>query len=102
VLLLNTVLTVRAHSPASHAKQGWEEFTDHVLRVLSHSQRSLVFVLWGAHAQRKRDLIQPQHVLIESTHPSPLSAHRGFFGSRPFTRINEALLNKGFEPIRWV
>jgi uracil-DNA glycosylase len=102
VLLLNTVLTVRAHSPASHSKHGWEAFTDQVLSVLSHAKQPLVFVLWGAHAQRKRDLIQAHHVLIESPHPSPLSAHRGFFGSRPFTAINGALQRLGSEPIHWV
>ncbi len=100
VLLLNTVLTVRAHEPNSHQNKGWEQFTT---RVIEHvNQRPHVaFVLWGKPAQQKRGLLDDRHLVIESAHPSPLSAHRGFFGSRPFSRINEFLESTGEKPIDW-
>lgn len=102
VLLLNTVLTVRAHEPASHKKHGWEEFTDAVIRTVGSRTSPVVFVLWGAPAQKKKRLIDTtRHIVLESAHPSPLSAYRGFFGSRPFSRINEALRAHGFTEIDW-
>jgi len=102
VLLLNTVLTVRAHSPASHKGKGWEKFTDAVIRKVGEKPDRVVFVLWGAHAQKKRPLIEgSQHVTVESAHPSPLSAKNGFFGSRPFSKINAALRAAGKPEIDW-
>ena len=102
VLLLNTVLTVREGQPQSHAKQGWEEFTDAVIRTLGQqATRRIVFVLWGKQAEKKRALIGSSHTTIISAHPSPLSASRGFFGSRPFSHINRALENSGQSPIDW-
>jgi uracil-DNA glycosylase len=102
VLLLNPVLTVRAGQAGSHRGLGWERFTDAVLNILSRRPDRLVFVLWGHDAQRKRSLIDTRkHVIIESVHPSPLSARRGFFGSRPFSRINAALAEFGRPPIDW-
>ncbi len=102
VLLLNTVLTVEQNRPASHAQQGWEYFTDGVIRLLSEKKEFLVFVLWGAHAQKKKVLIDLQkHKIIESPHPSPLSAHRGFLGSKPFSKINRLLQDAGLAPIDW-
>jgi uracil-DNA glycosylase len=102
VLLLNTTLTVRAHEAASHQRKGWETFTDRVLEAVDAQPRTVVFILWGASARRKRALIDTsRHVVIESPHPSPLSAHRGFFGSRPFSRANEALVAAGREPVDW-
>ena len=102
VLLLNTVLTVRAHTAASHAGHGWERFTDHIIRLLGARERPLAFILWGSPARRKRSLItNPRHLIIESPHPSPLSAHRGFFGSRPFSRVNDFLVQAGETPITW-
>jgi uracil-DNA glycosylase len=102
VLLLNTVLTVRAHSPASHKGKGWEKFTDAVIRKVGEKPDRVVFVLWGAHAQKKRPLIEgDQHVTVESAHPSPLSAKNGFFGSRPFSKINAALRAAGKPEIDW-
>ena len=102
VLLLNTVLTVRANEPASHKKHGWEEFTDAVIRTVGSRTSPVVFVLWGAPAQKKKRLIDTtRHIVLESAHPSPLSAYRGFFGSRPFSRINEALRAHGFAEIDW-
>ncbi|OQA82331.1 MAG: Uracil-DNA glycosylase [Lentisphaerae bacterium ADurb.Bin242] len=102
VLLLNTVLTVRAHAAASHRNRGWEEFTDHVIHVLNERKKPVIFVLWGSPAQKKESLIDPQkHFVICSPHPSPLSAHRGFFGSRPFSRINEQLKRNGTPAIDW-
>ena len=102
VLLLNTVLTVRAGEAHSHQKQGWEPFTDAVIGALSASERPVVFVLWGAAARKKRRLVQgTQHVIIEGVHPSPLSAHRGFVGSRPFSAINQALQGLGHPPVDW-
>jgi len=102
VLLLNTVLTVRAHSPASHKGKGWEKFTDAVIRKVAEKSDRVVFVLWGGHAQKKRSLIEDgPHAIIESAHPSPLSAKNGFFGSRPFSKINAALREAGKPEIDW-
>ena len=102
VLLLNAVLTVRAHEAASHQKQGWETFTDEVIRVVSVKTERVVFILWGAYARKKRALVDLEsHVIIESAHPSPLSAHNGFFGTKPFSRTNEALVEAGREAIDW-
>ena len=102
VLLLNTTLTVRARSAGSHQKKGWEIFTDQVLRAVNDKPEPVVFLLWGSSARSKNQLIDAsRHTVIESPHPSPLSAHRGFFGSRPFSRANEALMAAGREPIDW-
>lgn len=102
VLLLNSVLTVRAHSAGSHRGKGWEVFTDRVIEVVAQKRERVVFVLWGNYARQKRALISaPQHFVIESPHPSPLAANRGFFGSRPFSRANEALVAVGIEPVDW-
>jgi uracil-DNA glycosylase len=101
VLLLNTTLTVRAGSAASHQGKGWETFTDQVIRAVNAKDHPVVFILWGSHARRKRALLDARHVVIESAHPSPLSAHNGFFGSRPFSRTNEALQRAGLKPIDW-
>jgi uracil-DNA glycosylase len=102
VLLLNTVLTVRAHSPASHKGKGWEKFTDAIIRKVAEKPDCVVFVLWGGHAQKKRPLIEGgNHVIVESAHPSPLSAKNGFFGSRPFSKINAALREGGKPEINW-
>ena len=101
-LVLNTVLTVRAHQANSHKDIGWEQFTDAAIRVLAEQDRPMVFVLWGKPAQRKKEMIHnPKHLVLESAHPSPLSAYRGFFGSRPFSRINEYLKENGLTPIDW-
>lgn len=103
VLLLNSVLTVEAGRAASHQGKGWETFTDRVIERLAAEQSQLVFVLWGSYAQKKGAFIdRKRHLVIESPHPSPLSAHRGFFGSRPFSRINDWLKKNGSEPIDWV
>jgi uracil-DNA glycosylase len=102
VLLLNTTLTVRAHQAASHQKHGWETFTDEVIRTVAAKDQRVVFILWGGAARRKKGLIdQTRHTVIESAHPSPLSAHNGFFGSRPFSRTNAALEAAGRTPIDW-
>lgn len=102
VLLLNTTLTVRAGQAASHQKHGWETFTDQVIRVVDAKADPVVFILWGSSARRKRELIDTtRHTIIESPHPSPLSAHNGFFGTRPFSRANAALVAAGREPIDW-
>ena len=102
VLLLNTVLTVEAGNPASHQNKGWELFTDCVIQRLSSHHNLLVFVLWGAHALKKTPLIDTsKHVILQAPHPSPLSAHRGFFGSKPFSKINTILLENKIQPIRW-
>ena len=102
VLLLNTTLTVRCAEAASHQGKGWETFTDRVLRVVSDKDHPVVFILWGASARKKKALLDlERHVVIESAHPSPLSAHNGFFGSRPFSRANAALHAAGLEPIDW-
>jgi uracil-DNA glycosylase len=102
VLLLNTSLTVRAHEAASHKNKGWEKLTDAIIKAVSAQERNVVFVLWGGHAQKKLPLIdQTRHTVIQSAHPSPLSAHNGFFGSKPFSRINSALEAAGQTPIDW-
>jgi uracil-DNA glycosylase len=102
VLLLNTTLTVRARQAASHQKKGWEVFTDEVIKAVAAKTDLVVFVLWGAAAGRKRDLIDTErHRVISAPHPSPLSAHRGFFGSKPFSAINRHLSEAGREPIDW-
>ena len=101
VLLLNSVLTVRAHSAASHAGKGWERFTDAVIRVLS-ARSNLVYILWGSYAQRKCEFIdRDNNLVLSSVHPSPLSASRGFFGNRHFSRANEYLAAHGKTPIDW-
>lgn len=103
VLLLNTVLTVRAHEANSHRNIGWEEFTDAAIRVLAEQDRPMVFILWGTPARRKKALIHnPKHLIVESPHPSPLSASGGFFGSRPFSRTNDYLVSCGLRPIDWM
>jgi uracil-DNA glycosylase len=102
VFLLNSTLTVRAHQAGSHQKKGWETFTDTVIHFLSESEDHLVFLLWGAYAQRKDELIDSgKHLVLNSVHPSPLSAHRGFFGNHHFSKANEYLINHGKTPISW-
>ncbi len=102
VLLLNAVLTVRAGQANSHQGKGWEQFTDAVLRAVNRLPTRVVFILWGAYARRKADLIDTtRHFIIQSAHPSPLSAHNGFFGSRPFSRANAALREAGLPEIDW-
>ena len=102
VLLLNTSLTVREGSAGSHAKKGWEEITDHIIRTVDDNTERCVFILWGAHAQAKKKLItQRHHAILEAPHPSPLSAYRGFFGSAPFSRTNVLLEEAGRAPIDW-
>lgn len=102
VLLLNATLTVEAHKAGSHQGRGWEEFTDAVIRLLAEKREHLVFILWGSYARKKGALIdRARHCVIESAHPSPLSARNGFFGSRPFARANEYLAKVGKEPIDW-
>lgn len=102
VLMLNTVLTVRAHQANSHQGIGWEEFTDAAILALNAQERPIVFILWGSPAQRKaRMLNNPQHLILKAPHPSPLSASRGFFGSRPFSRTNAFLEEHGLDPIDW-
>ena len=102
VLLLNTVLTVRAHQANSHRGIGWEEFTDAAIRILNEQDRPMVFILWGRPAQMKKSMLtNPNHLIIESPHPSPLSAYRGFFGSRPFSRTNKFLREHGIKEIDW-
>ena len=102
VLLLNTTMTVRADQAASHQGHGWEKFTDQIIRELSDKTEPIVFILWGASSRKKATLINQQHhVVIESAHPSPLSARHGFFGSRPFSQANAVLKENGREPINW-
>jgi uracil-DNA glycosylase len=102
VLLLNSTLTVRDGAPTSHAGQGWEAFTDEALKAVAARPDPVVFVLWGAYAQRKGAFLEgTKHLVIKSPHPSPLSSYRGFFGSRPFSRINTALERWGQAPIDW-
>ncbi|MGN0335208.1 MAG: uracil-DNA glycosylase [Lachnospiraceae bacterium] len=102
VLLLNTVLTVRAHQANSHRGIGWEEFTDAAIRILNEQDRPIVFLLWGKPAQTKRSMLNnPKHLILEAPHPSPLSAYRGFFGCHHFSRTNEFLEANGLEPIDW-
>lgn len=102
VLLLNTLLTVRAGEPFSHKEQGWERFTDEVIATLSREREHIVFILWGAPAGKKASLIDAQkHCILKSPHPSPLSAYRGFFGSKPFSKTNDYLIRYGITPIDW-
>ena len=102
VLLLNATLTVSEKSPGSHQKQGWEEFTDAVIKSLSDQKEHLVFILWGAYAQKKGGVIdESKHLVIRSPHPSPFSAHTGFFGSKPFSRCNDYLREHRQEEIAW-
>jgi len=102
VLLLNATLTVRAHEANSHKDLGWEQFTDFIIKEISDKKENVVFVLWGAFAQKKAGLIDAsKHFIIQSAHPSPFSVHKGFFGSRPFSKINQFLEEKGKEPINW-
>ena len=102
VLLLNTVLTVRAHQANSHRGIGWEQFTDAAIRILNEEDRPIVFILWGSPAQTKKKMLNnPKHLILEAPHPSPLSAYRGFFGSRPFSKTNEFLEKNGLAPIDW-
>lgn len=102
VLLLNAVLTVREGQPTSHAKLGWETFTDRVISELNKKEAPVVFLLWGAYAQRKAEIItNPLHKKLMSVHPSPLSASRGFFGCKHFSKTNQLLQNAGLEPINW-
>ncbi|MDO5615250.1 MAG: uracil-DNA glycosylase [Cruoricaptor ignavus] len=102
VLLLNATLTVKAHSPNSHKDLGWETFTDFIIKEISEKKENVVFVLWGAFAQKKEMLINPnKHFILKSAHPSPFSVHRGFFGSRPFSKINNFLNEKGKTEIAW-
>lgn len=102
VLLLNTVLTVEKGLAASHSKRGWEKFTDRIIELLNEKRDHLVFLLWGSHAQAKgRAIDRSRHLVLEAPHPSPLSAHRGFFGSRPFSQANAYLEANGLSPIDW-
>lgn len=101
VFLLNTVLTVRAHEANSHKKKGWEKFTDAVIRVVGEKPDPVIFVLWGKPAQTKKSLIDDRHYIIESAHPSPLSAKSGFFDSRPFSQVNNLLKDQGKPEIDW-
>jgi uracil-DNA glycosylase len=102
ILMLNAVLTVRAHTPNSHKDKGWETFTDAIIRKVNEKTDPVIFVLWGGYAQKKIKLIDTsRHTVIQSAHPSPLSARNGFFGSRPFSTINDALRRAGTPPIDW-
>ena len=101
VFLLNTVLTVAAGNAGSHRKKGWERFTDFIIKLLSQRQKHLVFILWGRDAQSKHKLITGDHLVLEAPHPSPLSAHTGFFGSKPFSQANNYLESNGLSPINW-
>lgn len=102
VLLLNTVLTVRAHQANSHRGIGWEDFTNAVIRILNEQDRPIVFLLWGRPAQNKMSMLHnPNHIILTAPHPSPLSAYRGFFGCRHFSKTNEFLVQHGLEPIDW-
>lgn len=102
VLMLNAVLTVKAGSPSSHSKIGWQNFTDAIIKQLNNRIDPVVFILWGNYAKSKKDYITgDRHLIIESPHPSPFSAHRGFFGSQPFSRTNEFLIELGKQPIDW-
>lgn len=102
VLLLNATLTVRANTPGSHQNKGWETFTDSVIRIISEGKDNVVFLLWGAYAQRKGLIIDDnKHKVLKSAHPSPFAANKGFFGNRHFSQTNTYLLSKGLEPIDW-
>lgn len=102
VFLLNSTLTVRAHQPGSHQKKGWEEFTDKVIRTISDTRENVVFLLWGAYAQKKAVLIdEKKHLILKAPHPSPLSSYRGFFGCKHFSKTNDYLVKNGIDPIEW-
>ena len=102
VLLLNATLTVQSGKPGSHQNKGWEQFTDSVISILSNEKEHLAFLLWGAYARKKKSLInQDKHLVLESAHPSPLSAHQGFFGNRHFSKTNQYLSSQGLSPIKW-
>lgn len=102
VLLLNAVLTVRAHEAASHQNKGWEEFTDSVIRIINEEDRPIVFLLWGSFARSKKKMLtNPNHLILEAPHPSPLSAYRGFFGCKHFSKANEFLKKNGLSAIDW-
>ncbi len=103
VFLLNATLTVRAHQAGSHQKKGWETFTDAAIAALANQKENLVFMLWGAYAQKKIEIIKNRikHCILTAPHPSPLSAHRGFFGCKHFSTANQFLVSKGIEPINW-
>jgi uracil-DNA glycosylase len=102
VLLLNATLTVRAHQAGSHQKKGWEEFTDHVINLINRDRNNVVFFLWGAYAQKKGESIdRSKNLVLESVHPSPLSASRGFFGNKHFSRCNNYLKEHGIDPVNW-
>ena len=102
VFLLNATLTVRAHQAGSHQNRGWEQFTDEVIKVINHHRENVVFLLWGAYAQKKSALIdENRHLILKAPHPSPLSAHRGFLGCGHFSKTNQFLESKGFQPIDW-
>lgn len=102
VLLLNATLTVRGQTPGSHQKKGWEQFTDKVISLLSEEKENVVFILWGKYAQDKGSVIDDRkHFVISSPHPSPFAAHRGFFGSKPFSKTNNFLQSKGINPVDW-
>jgi uracil-DNA glycosylase len=102
ILMINTTLTVEAHQAASHSGKGWEEFTDSIIRKVNEKSSPVIFLLWGGHAHKKAPLIDnARHLIIKSAHPSPLSAYRGFFGSKPFSKINAALEANGLTPIDW-
>ncbi|MCQ2562764.1 MAG: uracil-DNA glycosylase, partial [Alphaproteobacteria bacterium] len=102
VMLLNTVLTVRAHQANSHKDKGWEEFTDATIRILNEQDRPIVYMLWGSYAQKKAEYINPtENLILKSAHPSPLSAYRGFFGNHHFSQANEYLRNNNLSEINW-
>jgi uracil-DNA glycosylase len=102
VLLLNATLTVKAHTPNSHKNLGWEKFTNFIIKEISDRRENVVFVLWGGFAQKKEELINPsKHLIIKSVHPSPLSVYRGFYGSKPFSRINNYLKSNNKKTISW-
>ena len=102
VLLLNAVLTVRAHAAASHQGKGWEQFTDAAIEVLNKEDRPIVFMLWGSFARSKKKMLSnPKHLILEAPHPSPLSAYRGFFGCKHFSKANQFLTDNGISPIDW-
>ncbi len=102
VLLLNATLTVQAHQAGSHQNKGWENFTDAAIKKLADERENIVFLLWGSYAQKKAAFIDSnKHLILKSVHPSPLSAHRGFFGNKQFSQINDYLISKGLTPIQW-
>ena len=102
VFLLNSIMTVVKDTPLAHKNKGWETFTDNLIKLLNERQEPIVFIFWGSYARSKKELItNKNHLVIESVHPSPLSAHRGFFGSKPFSKTNNFLVSCGIKPINW-